>query len=215
MKRKLLLPFLGLLLLAGCQREVPVEPTPTVETVKVFKDEYPGVPEDNVFYYTDQTGLINMLEHGTGIVYLGFPECPWCQAYVTYLNEVVDNAGTKVMYYNIYQDRKDNSELYQKVVEILKNYNEDMMRYDNDGNPRIYVPLILFVNQGELLAFDDETCMEDSSVIEPKDYWTEEKVQALKERLHTWSNEIAVLQEENNSHGCDDACVVGEEKEEN
>ena len=37
-----------------------------------------------------------------GLFYLGFPECPWCAAYVPYLNEVAkDNDVRKVYYYNI------------------------------------------------------------------------------------------------------------------
>ena len=33
------------------------------------------------------------MENGTGVVYLGFPECPWCQAYVKYLNDVIKNSN--------------------------------------------------------------------------------------------------------------------------
>ena len=53
-----------------------------------FKEEYTEVDEDNVFVYRDIDEIINILEKGTGVVYLGFPECKWCQRYVKYLNEV-------------------------------------------------------------------------------------------------------------------------------
>lgn len=53
-----------------------------------FKKEYANVRDDNVFIYKSTEEIINILEHGTGIVYLGFPECPWCQAYVKFLDEV-------------------------------------------------------------------------------------------------------------------------------
>ena len=53
-----------------------------------FSEEYKGVPVDNVFVYRNIDEIIKILEKGTGIVYLGFPECPWCQKYVVYLNEV-------------------------------------------------------------------------------------------------------------------------------
>ena len=64
--------------------------------------------------------IINILEHGTGVVYLGFPECPWCTAYVPYLNEVAKaNDVDKVYYYNILNDRKDNTDNYKKMIDIL------------------------------------------------------------------------------------------------
>ena len=43
--------------------------------------------------------IVKILEHGTGVVYLGFPECPWCQAYVPMLNEVADIEGLEKIYY--------------------------------------------------------------------------------------------------------------------
>ena len=47
-----------------------------------FSQEYGSVSEDNVFCYKTIDEIINILEHGTGVVYLGFPECPWCKEYV-------------------------------------------------------------------------------------------------------------------------------------
>ena len=53
-----------------------------------FANEYTEVGKNNVFVYREADEIIKILEGGTGIVYLGFPECPWCQAYVPMLNEV-------------------------------------------------------------------------------------------------------------------------------
>ena len=51
-----------------------------------FSKEYTSVSKDNVFVYRSKDEIINILEHGTGIVYLGYPECPWCMAYVPLLD---------------------------------------------------------------------------------------------------------------------------------
>ena len=40
-----------------------------------FAKEYDTVTSDNVFVYKDIDEIIKILEHGTGVVYLGFPEC--------------------------------------------------------------------------------------------------------------------------------------------
>ena len=92
---------------------------------KKFAEEYTSVTKDNVFVYRSAEEIINILEHGTGVVYLGFPECPWCTAYVPYLNEVAKaNDVDKVYYYNILNDRKDNTDNYKNCTAYVKQEKE-------------------------------------------------------------------------------------------
>ena len=87
---------------------------------KKFAEEYTSVTKDNVFVYRSAEEIINILEHGTGVVYLGFPECPWCTAYVPYLNEVAKaNDVDKVYYYNI----------NRQIMEYLKKYKQLRFKY--------------------------------------------------------------------------------------
>lgn len=145
-----------------------------------FKEEYTKIGDDNIFVYRSIEEIIKILENGTGVVYLGFPECPWCQAYVPYLNEVAkENNISKIYYYNILNDRKENTENYQKILELLGDYAE----HDDEGNKRIYAPTIIFVNDGKIEGMDSETAKDTKGFEKPEDYWTEESVQALKERL--------------------------------
>ena len=117
---------------------------PVTDSMK-FSEEYNEVAKDNVFVYRNIDEIINILEKGTGIVYLGFPECPWCQRYVKYLNEVaVDMGVEKIYYYNIHEDRKNNTEKYQKIVSILDSY----LQNDEEGNKRIYVPSVIAIKKG-------------------------------------------------------------------
>jgi len=147
-----------------------------------FSEEYTEVDKENVFVYRSIEEIIKILENGTGIVYLGFPECPWCQTYVKYLNEVAkDLAVDKIYYYDILEDRKDNTEEYQKVVEILKDY----LQYDEEGNKRVYVPSVISIKKGEIVGFDDETAWDTKGFEKPQDYWAEEEVKDLKEKLET------------------------------
>jgi len=142
-----------------------------------FSKEYPGVGENNVFEYKTIEEIIKIFESGTGVVYLGFPECPWCQRYVIYLNEVANDVGLKNIYYfNILQDRKDNTEGYRTLLSLLDGY----LLNDDDGNPRIFVTDISVVVNGEIVGHDNETSMESGSVDE---YWTEQKVENFKNKL--------------------------------
>lgn len=147
-----------------------------------FSEEYTQVDKENVFVYRDIEEIIKILENGTGLVYLGFPECPWCQAYVKYLNEVAnDMAVSKIYYYNILEARKDNTEEYQQIVSLLEEY----LQYDEEGNKRVYVPSVIAVKKGEIVGFDDETAWDTKGYEKPQDYWTEEEVKDLKEKLET------------------------------
>ena len=152
-----------------------------------FATEYSQVPEYNVYIYKNIDEIIKILEHGTGVIYLGFPECPWCQAYVPILNEVADIEGLeKIYYYNIYEDRKEDTEKYKKIVSLLNDY----LRYDEEGNKRIYVPAIIAVSEGKIIGFDDETSYDTLEYDEPNEYWNEERKNNLKSKLSVMINEI-------------------------
>lgn len=145
-----------------------------------FANEYKTVTKDNVFVYRDINEIINILEKGTGVVYLGFPECPWCKAYATYLNEVAKEQDVeKVYYYNILEDRKNNTKEYQKIIELLGDY----VANDEEGNKRIYVPMVIGVNKGQIVGFDDETAWDTKGYETPEDYWSQEDLQGLKDKL--------------------------------
>lgn len=152
-----------------------------------FKSEYTNVTSDNPFVYRSVDQIINILEKGTGVVYLGFPECPWCQAYVPYVEEVAKKVGIdKVYYFNIKEDRKNNTEEYQKIVKILDVY----LPNDDEGNKRIYVPAIIVVRNGKIVEFDDETSKDTKGYKTPEEYWKNEDLDALKTKLEKSFNEI-------------------------
>ena len=145
-----------------------------------FKEEYSEVSEDNVFVYRDIEEIIDIMENGTGVVYLGFPECPWCNYYVKYLNEVAKEIGiTRIYYHNIYEDRSNNTENYQRIVELLG----ENLQYDEEGKQRVYVPNVSFHIEGEIIGNDYETSKDTNGFTDPSDYWTEEEISSLKNNL--------------------------------
>lgn len=158
-----------------------------IDDAKKFKTEYTNVSDDNPFVYRSVDQIINILEKGTGVVYLGFPECPWCQAYVPYVEEVAKKVGIdKVYYFNIKEDRKNNTEEYQKIVSMLDVY----LPNDDEGNKRIYVPAIIIVQNGKIIEFDDETSKDTKGYKTPEEYWKNENLDALKTKLEKAFNEI-------------------------
>ena len=154
-----------------------------------FKEEYSKVSDNNPFTYRNLDEIVRIMEKGTGVVYLGFPECPWCQAYVKYLDDVAKEVGIeKIYYYNILDDRKNNTEGYQKIVEILKDY----LQNDPEGNARIYVPNVSFHVNGKVIGNDYETSLDTHELSNPIDYWTDDEVKELKDNLKEYMQEVYI-----------------------
>ncbi len=62
------------------------------------------------------------------------------------------------------------------MVEILK----DHLRYDEEGNKRIYAPSVIAVKDGEIVGFDDETAADTKGYETPKEYWENEDLGGLR-----------------------------------
>lgn len=152
-----------------------------------FKKEYGTVDDTNIFVYRNIDEIIKILEKGTGIVYLGFPECKWCKAYVPHLNEIAkENNLEKIYYFNIYEDRKNNTDKYLKIVDILKEH----LKNDEEGNKRIFVPAVIAVRNGEIVGFNDETSLDTKGYDDPSEYWTYEEISDLKIELNKMIKEV-------------------------
>ena len=209
---KKLLTLCLCILMTGCtvSSSSAVPSSSSAETV-LLSDEYEQLPEENAYYIGEKENIKNYIEHGTGILVLGFPACPWCQAYLPLFNEVLEETGAQAMYYNIRVDKTEDREFYDEVASLIEEVNdsgEEIILYDNDGRQVIYMPLVLFISSGRIIAFDNETSMESSEEHSPEEYWTEEKVSSLKERLSEYTRVIAEAQAENDAKGCDSGCEV-------
>lgn len=158
----------------------------SITDAKKFSEEY-KISEDNVFVYRNSDEILKIMKNGTGVVYLGFPECPWCSAYVVYLNEVAkENHLDKIYYYNILEDRKNNTEFYKEVIKLLSGN----LQYDDEGNERLYVPNVSFHVKGKIIGNDYETSKDTHDLKDPKDYWTNEEISELKSTLTKYTKEV-------------------------
>jgi len=145
-----------------------------------FAREYPLVGKDNVFVFRTAAQAIDILGYGTGVVFLGMKDCPWCQQYAVYLNEAAREAGIdKIFYCDIGEDRQNNTDSYQKIVSILGS----LLQRDDEGRPRVYVPDLSIVNRGTIVCHDFETSKDTLGCSTPQEYWTDERINALRERL--------------------------------
>lgn len=182
MKKNIIVPLsiLVLLIIAGLTYFFLIKKEEVTPDNVKFAKEYTKISEDNLFKYKTLEEVNKILTKGTGVVYLGFPECPWCQEYVKYIDEVSKSVGLdKVYYSNILNDRKNDTEEYKETVKILSDY----LSNDDEGNKRVYVPSVIVVSSGKIVMFDDETAKDTKGYDSPKEYWQSENLTALKTKL--------------------------------
>ncbi len=190
MKKKNILILLGvviLVILIISSYFIFFKKDKNITDAEKFAKEYTKLSSDNVFTYKSLKEVNKILEKGTGVVYLGFPECPWCQEYVKYVNEVAKKVGLdKVYYFNIREDRTNNTEDYQTTIKLLRDY----LPTDEEGNPRVYVPLIAVIQNGKVVITDYETAQDTKGYDTPEEYWANEDLDALKTRLEKAFNTV-------------------------
>jgi len=141
---------------------------------------------NNIFVYRTISEVADILANGTGVVLLGFSECPWCQLYVEYLQAITREMGIqRIFYSDIRQDRQDNTESYQRILNIFSG----SLQYDNEGRPRVYVPDLTIVDNGKIVTRDYMDLIEIRGYL-PQEYWNEDRVNALKNRLREGMRQI-------------------------
>ncbi len=129
------------------------------------------IAKKNPIKYKTEEQLVDIIENKTGVIYLGFPTCPWCRNAIPVLLEAAEETGLKTIYYLNVKDIRDEKKLengeiktinegtdgYKKLVNALY---EQLDEYDglNDSKiKRIYVPIVIFVKEGEVVAVHKNT----------------------------------------------------------
>lgn len=124
----------------------------------------------NPMLYSNYNEIFEILEKGTGIIYFGFPECPWCRNLVPVLvSSALESKVDKIYYLNIKEDRntltltkkgkikteKQGNENYLKLVDILKDYLPVYDGLNDETIKRIYLPTVVFVKDGKVIGVQE------------------------------------------------------------
>lgn len=152
-----------------------------------FAGEYGKVGADNVFVYKTVDQVLELMRSGTGIVYLGYPECGWCQAYVPYLNEAALEKGVREIWYcNTKEVKEKDMDKFYELISLLDGH----LQYTDTGEQWIYVPNVSFHVDGKLVGNDYETSKDTHGLTEPEEYWTKEEQEELKGTLSYYMDKV-------------------------
>ena len=137
-----------------------------------------SISNDNSVKYSSYDEIFEVLKSGTGVIYFGFPECPWCRNLVPVMLSAAKEVEIDTIYYlNIKDDRdvlmlnengdiiteKEGNKKYFEIVEKLDRIVDAYILTDNDGKrvftreKRIYTPLLIFVKNGKIIAHHTDT----------------------------------------------------------
>lgn len=124
-----------------------------------------NILENSNVKYKNANEIIDILKNGTGVIYFGFPECPWCRNLVPILVDTLNQYTMPFYYYNAYEIRdnkhlddngdivvdKEGTKEYYEIVDILKDYLGEYSGLNDNSIKRLYFPTIVFVKEGKIL----------------------------------------------------------------
>lgn len=166
------------------------------------------IDEKNPIKYSNYEEIFDILDNGTGVIYFGFPECPWCRNFIPVLLDAAKEVGIERIFYLNNSSDRDTKELKDgKIVttkEATNNYNklveklgDKLGSYNGLNDPsikRLYFPTTVFVSNGEILDIHVATL---ESQTNPSKALTKQQYNELKNILIDNITEVI---------SCSDAC---------
>lgn len=232
-KRIIIVSIVLLLIVIGVLTAIIVSDNTITKDEKKFKKEYESfngkkslssgknypivnIPEKNGIIYSSSDEVIELLSEGTGIVYFGFPECPWCRSMIAPFIETVIEQDETIHYFNALSIRdvkeldkdgnvktlQEGTEKYYKILDLL---GDKASTYDglNDENiKRLYFPTVVFVKNGKIVD------IHVSTVDSQKDPYKKLNKKQIKELKNIFKNGIKKLHSTQSSTVCSgkDSC---------
>ncbi len=139
-------------------------------------NKYQNLKDKNHIYKICQPEeIITILNSNErAVIVFSFPECPWCQAAIPYLNEIAKEQNYDQVYYlNILKIREENSVEYQTIF--------NKIRYDIGNPEKINAPTVIVIENGQVLGYHIDTVeshvKNDNDVLMPMN---EEQIEELK-----------------------------------
>lgn len=154
-----------------------------------------SISDQNVIKYSTYDEVFEILEGKTGVIYFGFPTCPWCRNLVPVLLDAADEVGIDTIYYlNAVEERdkkyldedgeivveKEGTEEYYELVEKLDSVLGEYEGLNDSSIKRLYFPTVVFVKDGKIVGSHIGTV---DSQTDPSIALTDEQYEELKSLL--------------------------------
>lgn len=153
MKKCIAILFSLCLFLCGCASEhakVTITNTVDLNSEPAIMTVYEWIGDEIADFQeiTFAESLRLFTEKGSGILYYGYDNCPYCERGIPLLNEAALETGVTVYYIDVYGPMQPTRDEYDDLV----SYIEETFIEDKDGNKSFFVPLVIGVKNGEITA---------------------------------------------------------------
>lgn len=121
-----------------------------------FMKDYPQLKDEkHIYEVVEIDKVLDIFKNKEdGIILMGFPACPWCQAVVPFVNKIAKEENQDTVYYlDILEMRDENSKDHSKYLE-LKELISDAVDKEKD---RINGPTLIVVQDGQMVGFHLDT----------------------------------------------------------
>ena len=234
MKKKIIIVIIALLvIIIGVLTYFIVKDNKVSADEKKFKKEYESfngkknvtsdkyyrildIPEKNGIVYSSSDEVIELLSEGTGIIYFGFPECPWCRSMIVPFLETIVEEDETVYYYNALSIRdikeldddgnvktlQEGTDKYYKILELLGDKASIYDGLNDQSIKRLYFPTVVFVKNGEIVD------IHVSTIDSQKDPYKKLSSKQIKELKQIFKSAINKLHNSDSSTVCSgkDSC---------
>lgn len=144
-----------------------------------FNGDYNEIPRNNPFIYLNSTELIELLNNGSGIIFMGNSENEWSQEYAKYLYELLkDTKVEEVYYYDVKKVKLLKNRNYYNIIKAL----EGNLIETDDSDNNLFSPSLYIVKDGEVVFYDNTTAVVNNA-LELDEYWTPSNIYSFKEKI--------------------------------
>lgn len=150
-----------------------------------FNSDYSEIPRNNPFIYLNSTELIEFLNKGSGIIFMGNKENVWSKKYASYLYEIAkDRNIEKIYYYDVKKVKLLKNRNYYNIISAL----EGKLIETDDSLNNLFSPSLYILKDGEVVFYDNTTAVVNNN-LDVDTYWDSSNVYNFKEKIITAINE--------------------------
>lgn len=156
----------------------PVAAIGSAEDQATMYESFPNLPASNRFAIETADQIMDRFESDSGIVFLGFKECPWCQRMAPIINEAAERGGATIYYLDIKRLSENDPETYRSLISYLAPH----LPKDAEGKVKISTPDISIVRNGEII-WRYEMDVVSNAERTPEAYWTETRLERINKQF--------------------------------
>lgn len=170
--------------MSGCAPdEVSCAQEESNEAKTLSEDFKPMSFEEAIAFFEDKQ---------SGLLYFGFPNCPWCQEVIPIVHELASQADVPVHYIQT-RDEKGIRLYTDSQRDDMAPYLNGFIRNNAKGEPTLYVPLVLAIENGQVIKGHQGSVSGHNA---HEEELTSTQKQELQEDLKELVNIVAQNQEE-------------------